>query len=93
MHRLTPPDRRYIGRFRGEPGLEGCEVSIGEDRGVSSDRVADELIAFEAKLQRAVKTLDGLIKPEQEMSADELAAVIDLCAWAHSEWVRDSPLC
>jgi Fic/DOC family len=91
MHGLTSPDPRYIGWFRGEPGLEGCEVSIGEYRGLSSDRVADELNTFEAKLQRAVKVLDGLIKPAQDMNADELAAVIDLCAWAHAEWVRIHP--
>jgi hypothetical protein len=92
MHRLTPPEPHYVGRFRGEPGLEGCEVSIGKDRGVPSARVAEELNAFEAKLQRAVKALDGLIEPEQDISADELAAVIDLCAWAHAEWVRIHPL-
>jgi Fic/DOC family len=91
MHGLTPPEPHYVGRFRGEPGLEGCEVSIGEYRGVPSARVAEELNAFEAKLQSAVKTLDGLIAPQQEISADELAAVIDLCAWAHAEWVRIHP--
>jgi Fic family protein len=91
MHRLTPPEPRYVGRFRGESGLEGCEVSIGEYRGVPSDRVADELKTFEAKLQRAMKALDGLIKSAQDMSADELAAVINLCAWVHSEWVRIHP--
>jgi hypothetical protein len=91
MHRLTPPEPRYVGRFRGEPGLEGCEVSIGEYRGAPADHVADELKAFEAKLQKAVEALDGLIEPEQDISADELAAVIDLCAWAHAEWVRIHP--
>jgi hypothetical protein len=91
MHGLTPPEPRFVGRFRGEPGLESWEVSIGEYRGVPSDRVADELKAFEARLQSAVQALDGLIKPEQDMSADDLAAVIDLCAWAHSEWVRIHP--
>jgi Fic/DOC family len=91
MHRLTPPEPKYLGRFRGERGLEGCEVAIGDHRGVAADRVADELKTFEAKLQGAVQALDGLIGPEQDVSADELAAIIDLCAWVHSEWVRIHP--
>jgi Fic/DOC family len=91
MHQLTPPEPRYVGRFRGEAGLEGCEVAVGSRRGVASDRVEDELKAFEAKLQSAVQALDELIKPQQDMGADELAAIVDLCAWAHSEWVRIHP--
>src|SRR5919106_4914560 len=77
MHRLTPPEPRYVGRFRGEPGLEGCEVFVAEYRGAPADRVADELKAFEAKLQRAVEALDRLIGPDEDINADELAAVID----------------
>ena len=38
-----------------------------------------------------MEALDCLIKPAQDMSADELAAVINLCAWVHSEWVRIHP--
>lgn len=91
MHGLTPPETRYVGQIRGEPGLEGCEVAIGEDHGAPSDRVAAELTGFEAKLQKAVAALDRLIQPAQDMTADQLAAVIDLCAWAHSEWVRIHP--
>ncbi len=91
MHGLASPGSQYLGRFRGEPGLEGCEVAIGDYRGVSSDRVADALRRFEEKLQKTVATLDGLIKPGQELSADDVAAVIDLCAWAHAEWVRIHP--
>jgi Fic/DOC family len=91
MHRLTPPEPRYVGRFRGEPGLESCEVFIGEYRGTPADRVADELKAFEARLQRAVEALDRLIGPDEDINADQLAAVIDLCAWAHAEWVRIHP--
>jgi Fic/DOC family len=91
MHRLTPPEPHYVGRFRGEPGLEGCEVAIGSRRGVPSDRVEAELETFEAKLQGAVQALDELIEPNQDLTADEVATVIDLCAWAHSEWVRIHP--
>ena len=47
--------------------------------------------AFEDTLQRAVSVLDALIGPGQDLSVDQLAAVIDLCAWTHAEWVRIDP--
>ena len=91
MQGLSPSRSQYVGRFRGEPGLEDCEVAIGNYRGVSSDSVAQELNTFETKLQKTVATLDELIKPGQELSADDVAAAIDLCAWVHSEWIRIHP--
>lgn len=91
MQGLTPSRPEYIGRFRGEAGLEGCEVAIGTARGTPSEQVAAELTRFEEKLQRTVEALDALIGPGQDLSADEVAAVIDLCAWAHAEWVRIHP--
>lgn len=91
MNGLTSPGRQYVGRFRGEPGLKGCEVAISNCRGVSSDSVAVALKRFEEKLQKTVEALDELIKPGQDMSADDVAAVIDLCAWVHSEWIRIHP--
>ena len=91
MHGLSSPGSQHVGKFRGEPGLEGCEVAIGELPGVSSGDVAEELKTFEEKLQNIVSTLDELIKPDQDLSADDVAAVIDLCAWVHSEWVRIHP--
>ncbi len=91
MHGLTLPGSQYVGGFRGEPGLEGCEVAISNYRGVPSVNVAEALKRFEEKLQKTVEALDKLIKPGQDMSADDVAAVIDLCAWVHSEWVRIHP--
>jgi hypothetical protein len=91
MRQLTVPRPEYVGRFRGEPGLEGCEVAVGQHRGVASVNVAGELRAFERKLQATVAILDRHIQPDQSVSADEVAAVIDLCAWAHCEWVRIHP--
>jgi len=91
MHGLTSPGSQYVGRFRGEPGLQGCEVAIGNYPGVSSDNVAIELRRFEEKLQKTVEALDARIALDQDMSADDVAAVIDLCAWVHSEWVRIHP--
>jgi hypothetical protein len=91
MQKLIPPRPEYVGRFRGEAGLDNCEVEIGGIRGTAAKDVADELQRFEEKLQRTVEVLDGLIAPGQDLSADEVAAVIDLCTWTHAEWVRIHP--
>jgi Fic family protein len=88
---LTPDKPEYVGRYRGELGLEGLEVEIGNHYGVVSTRVAVELKSFEEKLQRAMLVLDELIEPGQIPSTDEIDAVIELCAWIHSEWVRIHP--
>ena len=39
-----------------------------------------------------VSEMDAELPMGQEPNADQLAAVIDLCAWAHAEWVRIHPL-
>ena len=91
MDGLTTPGPQCVGRFRGEPGLVGCEVAIGSYSGVPAGRVAEAVAAFEAKLQRTVAALDQKIQPGQDLSDDDVAAVIDLCAWVHSEWVRIHP--
>ena len=91
MMGLEPPTPEHVGRFRGKPGLTGCEVEIGGVPGVASDEVAEALKRFEEKLRRAVTALDSLIGPETALSADDLAAVIDLCAWVHAEWIRIHP--
>lgn len=91
MAGLDVPDDRYRGRFRGEAGLETTRVRIGGREGVAPSEVADELRAFQRTLQRAVSVLDSLYPPRQELDADGLAALIDLCAWAHAEWVRIHP--
>lgn len=91
MQGLDVPRADYRGSFRGEPGLEGCEVLVGDRRGVAAVHVAEELARFEEKLQRTVEALDQLIESSEQLSADEVAAVIDLCAWAHAEWLRIHP--
>jgi len=88
MQGLKATDFRYIGAFRGEPGLEKTGVKIGGHRGVAAAKVAGELKRFERKLQALVKQLDSALPAATELDVDELAAVIDLCAWARSEWVR-----
>ena len=88
---LKPQDPRYVGAFRGEPGLERTRVRIGKFWGVAPAKVAQELKRFERKLQTAVAELDQVLPAGREANADELAATIDLCAWAHAEWVRIHP--
>ncbi len=91
MEGLNVPDRRYVGAFRGEPGLEHIQVRVGANYGVDSVEVSEELARFEKKLQALVAELDALLPMDQELDADQLAAVIDLCAWVHAEWVRIHP--
>ena len=91
MEDLNVPDRRYVGAFRGEPGLERIQVRVGANYGVDSAEVSEELAHFEKKLQALVAELDALLPMDQELDADQLAAVIDLCAWVHAEWVRIHP--
>ena len=88
---LAVPRPAMVGTFRGEPGLVGVEMRIGPHFGVSSGDVVRALAAFERRMQEATKRLDALIPPGGDLSEDQLAAVIDLCAWAHSEWVRIHP--
>ena len=82
---------RYVGAFRGEPGLERTGVKIGRFRGSPAARVADELKDFEKVIQAAVAELDGNIPMGRKLTPDQLDAVLDLCAWAHAEWVRIHP--
>ena len=91
MQGLTVPDARYVGAFRGEPGLENLQARIGANYGVASAKVASELRRFEIKLQTLVAQLDALLPIGQEPDTDQLAAIVDLCAWVHAEWVRIHP--
>jgi hypothetical protein len=91
LRSLEVPDTRYVGAFRGEAGLENVQVSVGTNYGVSSTNVARELQRFEATLKTLVAELDALVPVGHEPDADQLAAMLDLCAWAHAEWVRIHP--
>lgn len=90
MHGLKA-ERRYVGAFRGEPGLERTGVKIGALRGVPAAQVSAELKRFETRLKAAVKQVDRAIPVGAALNADQCDAVIDLCAWAHAEWVRIHP--
>jgi hypothetical protein len=91
MRNLEVSEARFIGAFRGEPGLENINVRVGANYGVDPAHVCEALKQFEAKLQMLVTELDADLPSGQEPNADQLAAIIDLCAWAHSEWVRIHP--
>ncbi len=91
MKGLDAPDSRFVGAFRGESGLENVQVRVGSNYGADSAKVAGELARFEAKLQALAAELDALLPPGQVPDADQLAAIIDLCAWVHAEWVRIHP--
>jgi Fic family protein len=91
MEGLKPDHSKYVGAFRGEPGLEKTRARIGRHYGSSPAKVAAELHQFEGKRQAAVRQLDKVLPVAAEPNPDELAAVIDLCAWAHAEWVRIHP--
>ena len=90
---MEPDDgnQYYIGRFRGEPEIEYIQVSVGENWGVDSQLVAAELERFEVKLKTLVAELDALLPSNQNPDEDQKAAVFDLCAWAHAEWLRIHP--
>ena len=88
---LTVANINAVGKFRGEPGLENIEVEIGSRHGMASIDVVPALVTFERVLQTAVSRLDALIPAGTALDVDKLSAVIDVCAWAHSEWVRIHP--
>ncbi len=91
MKGLDVPDARFTGAYRGEPGLEHTGVRVGTNYGVAPSTVYEALKQFEAKLQALVPELDALLPIRQDPNADQLAAIVDLCAWAHSEWIRIHP--
>jgi hypothetical protein len=88
---LTAPEPGLVGKFRGEAGLEDYDVEVGGLPGVPAGAVAAELAQFDRKLRRAIAELDQMIPLEQDLTADNLAAILTLCAWAHAEWVRIHP--
>ena len=91
MAGLEVPNPEYVGRFRGERGLKSTRVRIGSFEGARPAGVAGQLKQFEQRLQRTVAALDERYPSGRELDADGVAAVVDLAAWAHSEWVRIHP--
>jgi len=91
LKKLKVPDSRFMGAFRGESGLENVQVKIGGRYGVPAAEVADAVANFERKLQALVVELDSWLPVGEDPDADRLSAILDICAWVHSEWVRIHP--
>jgi fido (protein-threonine AMPylation protein) len=91
MDGLDVPKPEYVGRFRGEPGTDAVRVFVGAHEGVPPDQVADAVAIFERKLNQVLGRLDSLIPAGTALDTDTLAAVLDVCGWAHAEWVRVHP--
>jgi hypothetical protein len=91
MRNLEVREKRFVGAFRGERGLENVAVRVGSNYGVDPADVGEALKQFGAKLQMLVTELDAELPFGQKPNADQMAAIIDLCAWAHSEWIRIHP--
>ncbi|MGJ8641030.1 MAG: Fic family protein [Opitutaceae bacterium] len=88
---LVVPKTQWVGQFRGEAGLETVEVAIGKHSGSPANQVATELNHFADRLVTVIARLDAAIASDADLTSDQLNAVLDVCAWAHSEWVRIHP--
>lgn len=91
MAGLDVSDPKFVGHFRGEPGLEGEPVYVGSHEGTKAELVASEVDAFVKRLQAIADQLDKLLPSGEALDRDGLEAVIELAAWTHSEWVRIHP--
>lgn len=91
MRNLQADDPRYVGAFRGEAGLEYVQVDVNGLFGVAAAEVTGSLREFEQRLQSVVGHLDDLVPLGAELNADQIAAIVEVCAWAHAEWVRIHP--
>lgn len=91
MEGLTVKPAQAVGRFRGETGLEKAQVRIGPRFGVPPDGVRPALLRFIAVLQEATERLDARVKSSATLTGALLGDILDLCAWAHAEWVRIHP--
>lgn len=91
MAGLKVPNSAWVGSFRGEKGLETVGVVIGGKPGVSAASVKAELGIFEKALQKDIAKLDNDYPSSKALDVKGLAEVVDLAAWAHSEWVRIHP--
>ena len=94
MHGLVPADGEPAGTFRGEAGLEEYDVQIGLRLGTLAWRVRAELADFDRTLADHLDQFDRTIRRDhfdEDLTSDQVNAVIILCAWAHGEWLRIHP--
>jgi len=95
MQGLDPRDpdirKHFRGVFRGERGLDSYKVRVGPNDAIPAEDVAAALRDFERHVQREVRRLDAKVAPDAEPDAAALGEILNLCAWAHAEWVRIHP--
>jgi hypothetical protein len=91
MRNLEVRDMRFVGAFRGSAGLENVQVRVGARYGVDAAEVSATLAGFEAKQQALVAELDRMIPAGHLPDDDQVAAIVDVCAWVHAEWARIHP--
>lgn len=91
MNGLIADKPEYIGRFRGEAGLEGLWVAVEHNLGTPPEGVSANLLEFEDQLRQKVVEWDAVVPIGGKPDARQLNGVIELCAWAHAEWVRIHP--
>ena len=90
MQGLDAEDPTYVGRFRGTPGFPALaeHVEIAGILGTPHADVDAEALAFEARVQAVVATLNAMYPSPATLDDDGREAVIELAAHAHGEWVR-----
>jgi Fic/DOC family len=91
VRNLNVPDARYVGAFRGELGLEKIQVRVNDRYGIAARNVAGALANFQDTVQQVIGRLDQLIPSGMDPDADQTAAILEVCAWVHAEWIRIHP--
>lgn len=92
MSGLDVPEPAFVGRFRGEEGVEWIDVRVAECLGTPWAEVATELDAFVTGLGRALAVLDEIIPAGAgPADRDQLSAVLTLTALTHARWVAIHP--
>ncbi|HEX4083834.1 MAG TPA: Fic family protein [Chthoniobacteraceae bacterium] len=88
-----PPNapKSFAGKFRGEHGIEDIGVQVAGLEGVPPAEVAGALAKFDSRLRQSLAQLDQWVTAGALPTSDLLPAVLDVCAWAHAEWVRVHP--
>jgi fido (protein-threonine AMPylation protein) len=92
---VSLPVPYYAGEIRDSdpkfPELYGYEVRVGQQRGVESKLVPEQLAHFEAAMEKAVAVLDPIPPGGSPTDEAQLRSVLTLCAYAHGEWIRIHP--
>jgi len=91
MDGLDAPNPNWIGVVRGSSEDTLINVRVGAHLGMPFGVVGDAVDQFIAELNAHLIVMDRAIPAKAELSANQLDAVLRLCAWAHAKWVRIHP--